>query len=315
MIIWVYGEDTFRSREKLKELITSFKQKFDPGGLNLIFFKEKLSTDEIFQAATAAPFMSPKKMVIVEGLAESVKAKDWDELAPLWKRVPDESILVLWEGGHPKELDKAFKTMPKKEVYYYDYPLLSANEVRAWLIAQARSKGIKAGPAILDQLLQKVGQDIWRLDSELDKLKSRAAGQEIKSEYVDELIDTRLEDNIFIFCDFLGQRRAGQAVAVLEKLLKSGFNEIELLGKLIWQLKIILKLRSYMDDNPGANINMVARDLGIHPYAAKKIQTVLNKFDVQELKNIYQKALDLDVGLKSGKIDPRLGLELIVSNI
>lgn len=281
----------------------------------MIFFKEKLSTDEIFQAATAAPFMSPKKMVIVEGLAENVKAKDWDELTPLWKRVPDETILVLWEDGQPRELDRAFKTMPKKDIYYYDYPPLSANEVRAWLTSQARSKGIKVGPTILDKLLQKVGQDIWRLDSELDKLKSRAAGNEVKPEYIDELVDTRLEDNIFIFCDFLGQRRASQATEVLEKLIRSGFNEIELLSKLIWQLKLILKLRSYMDDNPGANINVAAKELSIHPYAAKKIQAVLNKFDVQELKHIYQQALDLDVGLKSGKVDPRLGLELIVANI
>ncbi len=70
-----------------------------------------------------------------------------------------------------------------------------------------------------------------------------------------------------------------------------------------------------MDDNHGANINTAAKDLGIHPYAAKKILTVLNKFDVQELKIVYQKALDLDVGLKSGKVDPRLGLELIIGNI
>jgi len=281
----------------------------------LIFFKEKLSTDEIFQAATAAPFMSPKKMIVVEDLTDYVKAKDWDELTPLWKRVPEETILVLWEDGEPRELEKAFKTMPKKDVFYYDYPPLSANEVRAWLIGQARSKGIKVGPVILDKLLQKIGQDIWRLDSELDKLKSRAAGSEVKPEYIEELVDTRLEDNIFIFCDFLGQRRASQAVEVLEKLLRSGFNEIELLSKLTWQLKIILKLRSYMDDNHGANINTAAKDLGIHPYAAKKILTVLNKFDVQELKIVYQKALDLDVGLKSGKVDPRLGLELIIGNI
>jgi DNA polymerase-3 subunit delta len=70
-----------------------------------------------------------------------------------------------------------------------------------------------------------------------------------------------------------------------------------------------------MDEQPGANINLAAKDLGIHPYAAKKIQNILNKFDVQELKKIYQDALDLDVGFKSGKVDARLGLELIVSNI
>jgi len=315
MIIWVYGEDTFRSRQKLKELISSFKEKFDPGGLNLIFFKEKLETDEIFQAATAAPFMADKKMVVVENLTNAVKSKEWEELSPLWKRVPDETILVLWEADQSKDLDKAFKTMPKKEVYFYNYPPLSPNDVKRWLIERAAQKKANASTTIIDRLIQKVGQDTWRLDSELDKLKARAGGQAIKPEFIDELVDTRLEDNIFIFCDYLGQRRPKQAIDILEKLLKSGFNEIEMLGKLTWQLKIILKLRSYMDEQPGANINIAAKDLGIHPYAAKKIQNILNKFDVQELKKIYQNALDLDVGFKTGKVDARLGLELIVSNI
>jgi len=315
MIIWVYGEDTFCSRQKLKELISSFKEKFDPGGLNLIFFKEKFDPDEIFQAATAAPFMADKKMVVVENLTAVVKSKEWKDLSPLWKRVPEETILVLWEADQSKDLDNAFKTMPKKDIFYYSHPLLSPNEIRNWLINRAKQKQINASPAIIDRLIQKVGQDTWRLDSELDKLKARAAGNQIKPEFIDELVDTRLEDNIFIFCDFLGQRQPKQAIEILEKLLKSGFNEVEMLGKLTWQLKIILKLRSYMDEQPGANINAAAKDLGIHPYAAKKIKNILNKFDVQELKKIYQQALDLDVGFKTGKVDARLGLELIVSNI
>lgn len=315
MIIWVYGEDTFRSREKLRELVASFKEKFDSGGVNLILFKEKLETDEIFQAATAAPFMAKKKMVVVENLTSAVKSKEWEELSPLWRRVPEETILVIWETGQSKDLDKAFKSMPKKDVYFYNYPLLSPNEIRRWLIDRARQKHIEASAFIIDRLIQKVGQDIWQLDSELDKLWARAAGGTLKAEHIDELVDTRLEDNIFIFCDFLSQRKASQAIEILEKLLRSGFNEIELLGKLTWQLKITLKLRSYMDENPGANINMAAKDLNIHPFVAKKLKNILDKFNVSELKKIYQDALDLDVNFKNGKAEARLGLELIVSRI
>jgi DNA polymerase-3 subunit delta len=315
MIIWVYGEDTFRSRQKLKELITSFKSKFDPNGLNLIFFKEKTSTDEFFQAASSSPFIAEKKMVVVENLSLTVKGKEWEELSALWKRVPEETIVVLWEGPDAKDLDKAFSTMPKKEVFYYNFPLLSANEARRWLADQAKQKRIKIMPALLDLLIQKVGQDLWRLDSELDKLMSRAGGKEIKKEHIDELIDTRLEDNIFLFCDFLAQRKANAAVSILEKLIKSGFNEVELLGKLIWQLKVILKLRSYMDNSPTVDPGKAAKDLGLHPFVVKKNSAVLKKFDINYLKNIYKQALSLDIKLKSGQVDPRLGLELIVSQL
>jgi len=315
MIIWVYGEDTFRSRQQLKTLIQGFKEKFDANGLNLIFFKEKFTSDEVFQAATAAPFMAPKKMIIVENLTGSVKSKEWEEVGPMWKRVPDETILVIWEDGEPKDLKKAFKTMPKKDVHYYDYPLLSVFDTTKWLAGLAREKEIKINSKVLDLLIEKVGPDPWRLDSELEKLKSRALGQEVKKDHIDELVDTRVEDNVFLFCDYLSKRQPKEALGIIEKLINSGINETELISKLTWQLKVLLKLKSFFEETPGANINSASRELGIHPYAAKKVMPVLKKFTTKEIKSIYKQALGLDIKSKTGQVDPRLGLEILVAKI
>jgi len=315
MIIWVYGEDTFRSRQKLKELIAGFKNKFDAGGLNLIFFKENFSVDELMPAVASMPFMAPKKMIIIENISKSIKAKEWGEYKDFWKSVPEETILVLWEEASHSDLDKAFKSMPKDNLYYYDYPPLSPAELRQWLSRQVKIKNLKIEARVLNSLIDKIGQDTWRLDSELDKLKARANGAEIKPEYIQELVDTRLEDNVFLFCDYLAQRKVALAEEILEKLIKSGFNEIELLGKLIWQLRVMLKLKSYIDESPGASINQAAKELGLHPYVAKKTNPLLSKFKPSDLKKIYQKALELEAGLKTGKVDSRLGLELLVAQI
>jgi len=315
MIIWVYGDDTFRSRQQLKTLVRGFKEKFDPNGLNLISFKEKLTRDEVFQAAATAPFMAPKKMIIVENLTAAVRAKEWEDLKPLWKRVSEETILVLWEEGAPKELDKAFNSMPKKDIHFYDYPLLSALEIQKWLAALAKEKNIRISPALINQLIEKVGPDTWRLDSELEKLRSRALGAEIKKEYIDELVDTRLEDNVFVFCDQLSKREARGALSVVQSLINSGINEAELVSKLVWQLRVLLKLKSYFEESPGATINNASRDLGIHPYAARKVMPLLKKFTAAEIKEIYRQALVLDAKSKTGQIDPRLGLEMLVAKI
>lgn len=314
MIIWIYGEDTYRSRQKLKEMVEKFKQKFDAGGLNLILFKEKWDVNELFQAVVSAPFLAKKKMVIIENLSQHVKKSELDDLANLWNRVPDETILIFWEQEE-KGLDKYFGSMPKKDAHYYKYPLLSPHEVKQWLSARAQQKDIDIDSQILDQLLNKVGHDLWSLESELDKLKARSGGKKVQPEYIDELVDTRLEDNIFVFCNYLAQRKSSQALEILQGLIKSGFSESELLNKLGWQLKILLKSKSYWDQNINAPPDKAARDLKMHPYVIKKTKPLLKDFDLKELKQIYQKTLLLENDIKLGKIPPRLGLELIVSQI
>jgi len=312
MIIWLYGENTYGSRQKLKQLVNKFKQKFDIGGLNLIYFKEKWEIDELYQAATSAPFLAPKKMVIVENISKYTKESNADIIAGFWAKVPAKTILVLWEQEE-KGLDKLFKAMPKKEVFYYKFPLLAPHEVKTWVRQKAQEKDMEIDLPAQELLLEKVGYDLWQLDSELEKLKARAGGGKILSEHVSELVDTRLEDNVFIFCNFLAQRKSTQALAALEQLIKAGFSEIELLNKLVWQLRILLKFKSYSDVNPGSEPGLAAKELGLHPFVVKKASPLLKDFKLSQLREIYKKTLELDNSIKLGKISPRLGLEIIVA--
>jgi DNA polymerase-3 subunit delta len=314
MIIWIYGEDTYRSRQKLKDLIDKFKQKFDTGGLNLIFFKEKWHVDELFQAVVSAPFLAPKKMVIVENLTGHIKNSELNQLSHLWQKVPDETILILWEEND-RALDKLQSAMPKKDVHYYKFPLLSPREVRQWLAQRAKEKQLAIDPSVLDLLSNKIGYNLWQLDSELDKLRARAGGKKILPAYINELVDSRLEDNIFIFCNFLAQRKTSQALDILQDLVKSGFAESELINKLSWQLKLLLKLKSYFQESVNSTPERAAHDLNVHPFALKKAQPLIKNFDAEELKRIYKATLELDNDIKMGKIPAQLGLELIVSQI
>lgn len=314
MIIWVYGEDTFRSRQKLKDLIAKFKQKFDTGGLNLIVFKEKWEPDELIQAVSSAPFLAPKKMVIVENLASRIKEKDIQAMAGYWAKIPESTILVFWEEEN-KPLEKFFSAMPKKDVFYYKYELLSSDEIKKWLMAKAKEKNLDIDARTLDLLFNKVGYDLWCLNSEMDKLGARAAGAKITAEHMGELIDTKLEDNVFIFCNLIAQRKTSRALQALEELLKSGLSEGEIMNKLVWQLKVLLKVKSYFEDNAAPAEQSAAKELGLHPFVVKKARPLLKGFETGALKNIYQKTLELDQDIKLGRVQAKLGLELLVSQI
>ncbi len=62
MIIFLYGEDTFRSRRKLNELKEKFLREVDPSGNSLtILDGEKTELEKINEAISPSSLLSKKK--------------------------------------------------------------------------------------------------------------------------------------------------------------------------------------------------------------------------------------------------------------
>ena len=54
---------------------------------------------------------------------------------------------------------------------------------------------------------------------------------------------------------------------------------------------------------------------GLHPYLIKKSSQQARKFTLPELKKIYRKLFEVDYKIKTGKIEPQLGLDLLITEI
>ena len=52
----------------------------------------------------------------------------------------------------------------------------------------------------------------------------------------------------------------------------------------------------------------------IHPFLIKKIESTLRKFRKNEVKRNYLMLADLDVRIKSGRIDPKVALDCFVAD-
>jgi DNA polymerase III delta subunit len=53
----------------------------------------------------------------------------------------------------------------------------------------------------------------------------------------------------------------------------------------------------------------------MHPFLVKKSYEQAQKFSLVELKKIYQKIFEVDLGIKTGKIEPETALDLLISRI
>jgi len=57
------------------------------------------------------------------------------------------------------------------------------------------------------------------------------------------------------------------------------------------------------------------RNTSLHPFVQRKSFYQSQKFSIEDLKRIYNKILQIDSGIKTGKIDENIAIETLILEI
>ncbi|MEK7619798.1 MAG: DNA polymerase III subunit delta [Patescibacteria group bacterium] len=315
MLIFVYGEDGFQAREKVRQLVEAFREKFDPTGLNVAQFQgdKKVDIGEVLGAVHASPFLGQKRLVVIEGLLEATKKGEMAVWADGFKRTPDSTIVIFHESIDAKMLEKKplFQELAHQgQTPRYDFPLLQGTALNAWVQARMKERGGRIEPSALRALVLRVGADLWQMDNEIGKLVAYAGDQPITVATVDELVSVSFEGKIFSLIDAVSQRRPTEAIRLLQEERWSGANDHYLMTMLGRQVRILLGARAMLDENPRATKEEFANTLDIHPFVAQKALAQARGFSLEHLKAVHELLFEFDVQMKSGGIDADLAVDL-----
>jgi DNA polymerase-3 subunit delta len=167
------------------------------------------------------------------------------------------------------------------------------------------------------KLLAAVGTDDFdRLTNELEKLSLFAASRRrivIEPEDVDQLVDSKASESIFKFLDFITQKNRKQAYFALNKLLACGQNELYILTMLQYQFRNFYLIKEF--SNKKVSEQEMAKELRIHPFVIKKSRMIIHKLSYQFLAKALFSLQDLETKIKRGKVEPRLGLLLLINEV
>lgn len=301
MIYFLFGPDTFRSREKMKEIVEEYKKRHQ-SGLNFIKinFKEKEFGD-FKQAINTVSMFDEKKLIVVEEIFQQSEYLQEELLDFLKKRSIDsdkDSIVIFW-AEEVKADNKLFKFLKKKSKVQ-EFKQFQPSKLKEWVKKRIKEQDGSIENQAVEKLIDYVGNDLWRMSNELDKLI--AFDKKIKKENIEKLVKSKIDTNIFETIDALGQKNKEQALRLIHNHLKKGESEMYLLDRFVYQFRNLIKVKS------GGKLDM-------HPFVVKKTSQQAKNFSFEELKKIYQKLLEIDLEIKTGKIDAKTALELFVVNL
>lgn len=313
MIIFLYGQDDFRSRLKLKEIIDQY-QNVRHSGLNLFYidFKENQFSDFKEKTETVSIF-AKKRLIILSNL--------------LTNRDLSGDVLNYFKKNGQKHKDDVFVFF-EKDKFSTDNPLfsflnkvakvqefkpLSGKLLYAWAEKEVKRLKSEIDPIALKRLISSFNNDLWRLSNEIKKLVVFKNRKKIEIQDVELLTELETETNIFKTIDAIASLDRKTALRLLSQHLKNGDSPIYLLTMINYQFRNILVVKSLLQQN--MSFPMILKTSRLNSFVAKKCYSLAGQFDFQRLKKIYSKILETDLKIKTGKVSPWQGLELLVSQI
>ncbi|MEK7134846.1 MAG: DNA polymerase III subunit delta [Patescibacteria group bacterium] len=305
MIIFLYGQDSYRINQKIKEIIKGYEAK-NPSGLNLINLDlTENRLEDFFESAKSSSLIPEKKLIILKNIfgADSEALLKFLKSQNLNKK--DDIILIIVTSGDSGK-DKLFEYLIKKPNQAQNFKPLRTYEIKSWAKQFSNSLGIDLTGEALDFLISNLGLNLWRLDCEIRKLADFKIKGVVSKSQVEELIVPSANYNVFRLTDALAKKNKKKALEALYVALDNGEKPTELLGLLAWQIRNLLRFKSNPDKSS---------DLKLHPFVLGKTRESARFFSIEELKAILSKIIDLDLAFKTGDLNEKTALSLLISEL
>ena len=348
MIIFLYGEDDFLAKKKIKELKDKFFREIDPtGGAFSAFSAKELEMKNIKNSLGTASLLSSKRMLVLENIFAS-KTKEFlvELLEYLKEKEKDDNIIIIWQSNIKKKIkgarteivkvdfskkDKALLVKEKKifewlskQSFVQEFKKMSSIEIAPWIRNEFQKRGADISFKAVQELVSLVGVNLWCLDNEIDKLIAYKKGLipkitednkkvQIDVEDIFELVKGIFDENIFALTDAISARNKVLALKILEEQYEAGLTDSYLISMIIRQVKILLKIRSGLDSE--LDSKQITSELKLHPFIIQKGINQVRNFNLETLKKMFAKLLDIDKDTKTGRGNTRTFLSIFLSKI
>lgn len=248
-------------------------------------------------------FLEPNKIVVLTNIEKSLK----DDQPRFEKYIehpnPDKVLVLVSES-----LDQR-KKITKKIKKEFETIEISINPIS--YIKDNLEEYTMDQDAILE-LIDRTNSNLSSISNELDKLKLlKEEEKRITKEDVIEVVYRNINDSddyLYEFVDAILKKDRKKAMSMYQDLKVLNIEVLSLIGLIASQVRSMLQV-SILSNKLDKDI---AVDLKMHPYRVKKLREACSKYSEKELEELIKKLYQMDLSIKSGKMDAELIMELFI---
>ncbi len=302
----LFGEENFLKqsyKRKLREAIAG------DDTMNYNYFEGKgLDVNELISLADTMPFFSEKRLIVIEDSGFFKSASEL--LTEYLPGMPDTTCLVFVEDAVDKR-NKLYKKV-RELGHAAEMKRQDAGQLSRWAAGILAQNGRKITNSAMNLFLERCGDDMEHIRTELEKLISYTMGRDsIVPEDVEAVTTVQLNNKIFEMVGAIVEGKTKRAMEFYEDLLalrEPPMRILFLIARQFNQLLTVSEMRA-----AGADRSAIASRLKVSPYVAGKLSTQAAAFSSGRLVEIVEHCVEMEEAVKTGKLSDRLAVELLIT--
>ena len=307
----LHGPEIVTREESLKALVDAA---VDPASraFNLdVFHGEDMDASDAVGRATAFPMMASRRVVVVKRL-DRLRDADARKLLPLIDNPVASTVLVF--SADKLDGRKKLSVALRKNAVSVEFKAPYENELPQWIRRRAAALDKRIEPEAAHMLHLGVGPNPGELASELEKLAIYTNERDtITRDDVVRVAGASRRATVFELADAVGQRKAGDALTLLHRLLDRGDNPVAIVAMLIRHIGILRKAR-WLRNHELPRSELAGR-LKVPPFFVSGYLEQAARFDERNLWHAYEALLNADNRLKSRSRAPAATLTQLICSM
>ena len=294
-IYFLMGEEPYYI-DKLTEYIENNILSEDEKGFNqTVIYGRDATIEDIVSNAKRYPMMAERQVVVVREAQEL--SRTIDKLESYAENPQPTTVLVV--AYKYKTLDKRKKLVKliAKNGVLFESKKLYENQVGTWIQRLLQGRGYAIEPKANAMLVEFLGNDLSRINNELDKLKIiLPKGHTITPKDIEYNIGFSKDFNVFELQNAIGSKDQLKAYKIAQYFADNPKdNPLVVTVSLVFGFFVkILKYHGLKDKDPRA----AAPVLGVNPFFMKDYEIALRNYPMKKVSSIVASLREIDVKSK-----------------
>jgi DNA polymerase-3 subunit delta len=270
-VYFFYGENDYLIRRyegRLTDAVTTGGGLFGEL-LATVFWAGEDSVTDVLNAAMTIPMGGGRKVVVFRE-AERLKEKEVAALVSYAQSPSERTILLVTARGVGKGRgasgiaappSERLNELAAKSVVAF-FPRARETDVREWVAKKFADEGKEIDHEALDVIVDFVGQDLWAVSMEIEKILIFMGDEKrVTLAHVEEILPNLRVHTVFELTDALSRGDPGSSVEILREVTAEGADQSQILSTIRWHFMRLWRLKVMLD--AGIDEGTVAQRLKI----------------------------------------------------
>lgn len=294
----IVGDDPYLVSEELHKILENTSP------LAVDEFDSEGSAAAVVQALATPSMFGENRTVLVRGV-DAMPAESQKTILDYLEDPVGEGTLVMTAARPVSRLAAVVRRLGR----VIEAAKGKRSDLFNWLGEQSKAKGLRLSGEAMAALMDSVGESRGALAGAVDELAlAHAAGARLGKKEIERQFQHRPEARLFAFVDAVAERRRGEALDTLGRLIAQGEAPQLLIWNLNRHLRMMLAVRG---DSPA----QAAKTLGIQPWRAEKLVRQARGLPEEALVSAYIRLAEADHKMKRSEEPDSLTLERTVTAI